>query len=135
MGLSHEHAGSKILAKIQIYILTRAELLFTLCPEIPCRSHDKSTTLNYPKLVKENCFKVQHQLPWSSFQDYSWIKTNQKRFHNIVWFCHRRVETLERGLFCLHTRPTSLISRFIQILSRYEDTLWNRLLFALTLLL
>ena len=35
MGLSHKHAGPKILAKIQIYILTRAELLFTLCPEIP----------------------------------------------------------------------------------------------------
>ena len=36
MGLSHEHAESKILEKIQIYILTRAELLFTLCYEIPC---------------------------------------------------------------------------------------------------
>ena len=36
MGLSHEHAESKILEKIQIYILTRAELLFTLCLEIPC---------------------------------------------------------------------------------------------------
>ena len=36
MGLSHEHVGPKILAKIQIYILTRAELLFTLCSEIPC---------------------------------------------------------------------------------------------------
>ena len=38
MGLSHKHVGPKILAKIQIYILTRAELLFTLCPEIPCKS-------------------------------------------------------------------------------------------------
>ena len=36
MGLSHEHVESKILEKIQIYILTRAELLFTLCLEIPC---------------------------------------------------------------------------------------------------
>ena len=36
MSLSHEHVGSKILAKIEIYILTRAELLFTLCYEIPC---------------------------------------------------------------------------------------------------
>ena len=36
MGLSHEHVGPKILAKIQIYILTRAELLFTLCSETPC---------------------------------------------------------------------------------------------------
>ena len=36
MPLSHEHVGSKIPAKIQIYILTRAELLITLCYEIPC---------------------------------------------------------------------------------------------------
>jgi len=32
----HKHVGFKILAKIKIYILTRAELLFTLCYEIPC---------------------------------------------------------------------------------------------------
>ena len=36
MPFSHEHIGSKIPAKIQIYILTRAELLITLCYEIPC---------------------------------------------------------------------------------------------------
>ena len=36
MPLSHEHIGSKILAKIRIYILTRAELLCRLCYEIPC---------------------------------------------------------------------------------------------------
>ena len=36
MGLSHEHVGPKILAKIKIYILTRAELLCPLCYEIPC---------------------------------------------------------------------------------------------------
>jgi hypothetical protein len=36
MSLSHEHVGPKILGKIQTYVLTRAELLFTLCYEIPC---------------------------------------------------------------------------------------------------
>ena len=36
MSLSHEHVGPKILAKIKIYVLTRAELLFPLCYEIPC---------------------------------------------------------------------------------------------------
>ena len=36
MGLSHEHVEPKILAKIKIYVLTRAELLFHLCYEIPC---------------------------------------------------------------------------------------------------
>ena len=37
MSLSHEHLRSKILAKIKIYILSRAELLCSLCYEIPCR--------------------------------------------------------------------------------------------------
>ena len=36
MSLSHEHVGPKILGKIKTYVLTRAELLFTLCYEIPC---------------------------------------------------------------------------------------------------
>ena len=36
MSLSHEHVGLKISAKIKIYPLTRAELLFPLCYEIPC---------------------------------------------------------------------------------------------------
>jgi hypothetical protein len=35
MALSNEHVGPKILAKIKIYILTRAELLCHLCYEIP----------------------------------------------------------------------------------------------------
>jgi hypothetical protein len=36
MGLTTEHVGPKILAKTKIYVLTRAELLFNLCYEIPC---------------------------------------------------------------------------------------------------
>ena len=36
MSPSDEHVGLKILAKIKIYILTRAQLLFHLCYEIPC---------------------------------------------------------------------------------------------------
>ena len=36
MGPTNEHVGTKILAKIKIYVLIRAELLFTLCYEIPC---------------------------------------------------------------------------------------------------
>ena len=46
MWLSHEHVGHKILAKIQIYILTRAELLFTLCFETPLSLACHSTTAN-----------------------------------------------------------------------------------------
>ena len=36
MGLTNEHEEPKILAKIKIYVLDRAELLFNLCYEIPC---------------------------------------------------------------------------------------------------
>ena len=39
MPLTHERIEAKILAKIKIYDLTRAELLFTLCHEIPCNGH------------------------------------------------------------------------------------------------
>ena len=45
MGLSHEHTVPKVLAKIQIYILTTAELLFTLCSEIPCSPGAKEEAL------------------------------------------------------------------------------------------
>ena len=40
MSLSHEHFGPKILAKIKIYVLIRAESLFPLCYEIPCSCLD-----------------------------------------------------------------------------------------------
>ena len=36
MGVTNEHVEPKILAKIKIYVLTRAKLLFNLCYEIPC---------------------------------------------------------------------------------------------------
>ena len=38
MALYHEDLGSKISAKIKIYILSRAESLYSLCNEIPCRT-------------------------------------------------------------------------------------------------
>ena len=36
MGLTNENVGPKILAKIKIYVLTRAGLLFKVCYEMPC---------------------------------------------------------------------------------------------------
>ena len=39
MPLSHEYVGSRILANIKMYTLTRAELLFNLCYEIPCSTY------------------------------------------------------------------------------------------------
>ena len=40
MCLSHEHVGSKLPAKINTYMLTRAELHIHLCYEIPCMYFD-----------------------------------------------------------------------------------------------
>ena len=42
---SIQHIGPLILEKIQLYILTRAELLFTLCSEIPCSPGAKEEAL------------------------------------------------------------------------------------------
>ena len=38
MGLSQENTGPLKVKKIPMYLLTRAELLYTLCNEIPCSS-------------------------------------------------------------------------------------------------
>jgi hypothetical protein len=51
MGLSHEHVGPKILAKIKIYILTRAELLFPVCYEIPCKKPKSLISGNLSKMA------------------------------------------------------------------------------------
>ena len=37
-GVSQEYIGPLILENIQMYILTRAELLYTLCNKIPCKT-------------------------------------------------------------------------------------------------
>ena len=46
MLLSYEHVGSKIPAKINTHMLTRAELLITLCYEIPCNKRHGSLVSN-----------------------------------------------------------------------------------------
>ena len=47
MGLSHEHVGSKLLAKNKIYILTRAELLL----EIPSKKPKSVISGNLSKMA------------------------------------------------------------------------------------
>jgi hypothetical protein len=50
MCLSHEHVGYKIPAKINTYMLTRAELLIHLCYEIPCiRVYKKPFNIRFNK--------------------------------------------------------------------------------------
>ena len=59
MGLTNERVGPKMLAKIKIYILTRAELLINLCYEIPCSLLEKAhlkivkvdTALTLPRIL------------------------------------------------------------------------------------
>ena len=41
MSLSHGHVGLKILAKIKIYIISRAKLLLSVWDEIPCISYKR----------------------------------------------------------------------------------------------
>ena len=54
MGLTNEHVGPKILAKIKIYVLTRAELLITLCYEIPCSLTHLSTVIGKISTLLQN---------------------------------------------------------------------------------
>ena len=49
MALTNENVGHKILAKIKIYVLTRAELLFQVCYEIPCTTPLKNPSLDFKK--------------------------------------------------------------------------------------
>ena len=58
MGLSHEHVGSKIPAKIQLYILTRAELLITLCYDIPCKTNLMKMSRQVANGTKGNPYQV-----------------------------------------------------------------------------
>ena len=56
MGLSHVHVGPKILAKIQIYILIRADLLLTLCSEMPCSAKPAQVGADYPRANDRTIF-------------------------------------------------------------------------------
>ena len=58
MPLSHEHLGSKIPAKIKIYTLTRAELLITLCYEIPRTEGQESLLACYLKEKNPEIFEA-----------------------------------------------------------------------------
>ena len=52
MSLTNEHVGPMILAKIKIYVFTRAELLFQVCYETPCRSCDYNPAYTYKFQLK-----------------------------------------------------------------------------------
>ena len=49
MGLTNEHVGPKLLAKIKIYVLTRAELLFQVCSGL----YQKAFRDSDPAMIKK----------------------------------------------------------------------------------
>ena len=57
MCLTNEHVGPKILAKIKICVLTRAELLITHCYEIPCTKQMRICTFpnRFAKFIFSPC--------------------------------------------------------------------------------
>ena len=58
MPLSHDRVGSKIVAKIKIYILTRAELLINLCYEIPCIMQALHVAENFKNVCPSDYFFI-----------------------------------------------------------------------------
>ena len=52
MALTNEHVGPMILAKIKIYVFTRAELLIQVCYETPCNSNLVFSDLVLPTLIR-----------------------------------------------------------------------------------
>ena len=60
MGLTNEHVGCKISAKIKSYTLTRAELLITLCNETPCTSNMDRQLLRQKSCQKFSVMKTKN---------------------------------------------------------------------------
>ena len=75
MGLSHEHVGPKILSKIKIYILTRAELLFLLCYEIPCK---RTNSINEDVQLRDFWTNVNLRGEFESKKPYGLPELNKK---------------------------------------------------------
>ena len=51
MWVSQQHIGPLILKEIYMHVLTRAELLFTLCYEIPCKQISQIVPIIYFLLI------------------------------------------------------------------------------------
>ena len=86
MVLSHEDVGLEILAKIKIHLLTRAELLCSLCYEIPCTTYLISVLLN------QDCY-IYLYIEKTIFIE-NWTKT----FHFVkVDFCESKMQQDKEG--------------------------------------
>ena len=115
MDLSHEHVGSKMLEKIKIYILTRAELLFTLCYEIPCRQKlGKKFNWYFGKLKT-------HKTSFWDFLTFSRILNNIRMFGFVMQFQAQVIEkytgtlVTHKFLFIFETRGDSSMNIFVML--------------------
>ena len=77
MSLTHKRIEAKILAKIKIYDLTRAELLFTLCHEIPCRIQIENNNWGL-----ETCRKLFLRRSLNAAALYAFVFGKSHHFHN-----------------------------------------------------
>ena len=128
MCLSHKHAGLEILAKIKIYILSRATLLITVWDEIPCISgilQIDHIVGNQPDLTMEDAVK------WYEtnlmFHRFWWVENNLfKIFYwkliystylttNFILFWNRSVDDEQ-----LHTNYSALRSI---VVANWEETI------------
>ena len=70
-GVSQEYIGPSILEKIQMYILTRAEILYTLCYEIPCSENSSQSQLIAKEELKTKDVEVNKTTKTTSKFSYS----------------------------------------------------------------
>ena len=83
MPITHEHVGSKKPAKINTFMLTRAELLITLCYEIPCKLEPHVSHLSALSLLRQFTIDEKHIEERDDqiiFNDLSWNKDSLTNF-------------------------------------------------------
>ena len=129
MTLSHEHVGSQQIEEIKIYSLTRAEVLCSLCYEIPCMIMIYSSNLS---LVYFSCV-------FGPDWNHGW-KTRRRRCNSFFWkvgiclrlYIHECIYckfTVSRGVFYVF-----LIFKIYIRKRRRKKSLKNALTFPTTLL-
>ena len=109
MSLSHKHIGLKVLAKIKIYILSRAKLLITVWDEIPCNqsSHFGSLKKLCVDLIKINL----HYLVCVCVCLFRWERLHQRMndfpYWDFAWKLWVFLLTIERQWFCLKKQKST----------------------------
>ena len=124
MSQSYEHAGLKILAKIKIYILSRANLLYTVWDETPCSSKNQSIFIISRHLFEIFvCLRNNSLHTWYQSLHYScnhtWVFAfHYPRHHTFHWtFFTLKRETIIKFQI---SRVRSEKTRKIRVESGYE---------------